>query len=275
MSRKQKYYHIKYYPQEIIKLKKQRQNFQTINTSYTKKIITQDEVIFFNGEGKDDTKNLLLISAVRNDAKKFLETNNVDRFYKSKTDFFGLLDVIDTKKVIKKIDFKSAYWIYAMKMGVITGETNEKFLKWYEGTHHKFAKESRLKALGSLATTKLHCFYEQGRFKYNLPPETEPTKNLYMAICDGIDRLMKDVNYNVPGCIYYYWDCIFVEEEFEKQAIDYIKNKGYDVSIEETKLEFVTLGNVGYLLSITDGKMYMTKPENKHLLNLEEEQDWF
>lgn len=276
MSRKQKYYPIKYYPEKLIKLKEQKQDFETINTSYTKKIITQDVVHYFNEEGKSDDKNLLLISAVRNDAAKFLEKNNIDKFYKNKTDFFNLLDIVNSKKIIKKIDLKSAYWIYSMKMGVVTEATNEKFLKWYANTHIKFAKESRLKALGSLATTKLHSFYKKGKYVFNLPPETEPTKNLYMAICDGIDKLMKDVNYNIPGCIYYYWDCIFVEEEFEKDVVDFIKEKGYDISIDETKLEFVTLGNVGYLLSVSDGKIYMTKPENKHLLNFQEQdEDWF
>lgn len=270
MKRKTLYYHIKYYPKQFQKLQDQKRDFQLVKTSYTKKIITQDEIIFFNDEGADDKKNLLLISAVRNDAKKYLENNTVNKFYKNNTDFFNLLDIVNTKKVIKKIDFKSAYWIYAMKMGVVSEETNNKFIEWYAGIDSFYAKQSRLKALGSFATTKLITVFEKGRYKYTMPPIEEPTKHLYMAICDGIDRLMKDVNFNIPGCVYYYWDCIFVEEEFSNEAVEFIKNKGYDVSIEETKLEFVTLGGVGYLLSIVDGKIYMTKKENKHLLQFED-----
>lgn len=275
MAKKQRYYHIKHYPNKLLQLKKDKRDFDLIATTYTKKIVTHDSIYFFNDEGKDDNKNLLLISAVRNDAKKFLENNNLERFYKNKTDFFGMLDVIDSKKVIKKVDFKSAYWIYAMKMGVISNETNEKFLKWYEGIDSFYAKQSRLKALGSLATTKLHTVFEKGKYKFTFPPISEPTKNLYMGICDGIDRMMKDVNYNIPGCVYYYWDCMFIEEEFEKEAVEFIRNKGYDVSIEETKLEFITLGGVGYLMSTSDNKIYMTKPENKHLLKFDtEEEEW-
>ena len=154
MSRKQKYYHIKHYPKTIEKLKKDKRNFELITTSYTKRIVTNDEVIFFNDEGRDDKKTLLLISTVRNDAKKYLENNNVQKIYKSKADFFNLLDVIEHKEVIKKIDLKSAYWIYAMKLGVVTEKTNQKFIEWYEGIDVYYAKQARLKALGSLATTK-------------------------------------------------------------------------------------------------------------------------
>jgi len=103
MAKKQRYYHIKHYPGKLQQLKEQKQDFDLITTTYTKKIVTYDSVYFFNDEGKDDNKNLLLISAVRNDAKKFLENNTVEKFYKNKTDFFGMLDVIDTKKVIKKL----------------------------------------------------------------------------------------------------------------------------------------------------------------------------
>lgn len=271
---KNRYYNIEHFPTKLQQLKDSKEDFELIKTTYTKKIITPNERIFFNDEGEDDKKALLLIGAVRRDAKKFLENNVVGKIHNYKTDFFNLLDVIETKKVIKKIDFKSAYWTYALKIGVITEDTNNKFNEWYKGIDSHYAKGARLKALGSLATTKFTNVYKKGRYAYSKEISTEPTKDLYMAICNGIDNLMKDINFNCKGCVYYYWDCIFVEEEFEQEAIEYIKKRGYDVGVEETRLEFVTVGGIMYLLSITDGKIYMTKKENKYLLMPEEEEEF-
>lgn len=271
MSRKQRHYAIKHYHDELFRLQKNKENFELITTSYTKRIVTNDCVYFFNDEGKDDVKQLLLISAVRNDAKKFLEKNSVAKMNIKKTDFFNVLDIIDSEKVYKKIDIRSAYWIYAMKLGVVTEDTNNKFIEWYKNVDYDYAKNARLKALGSLATTKFHKIYVKGRYSYSKPVAHEPTKDLYMEICNGIDRLMKDVNFNVEGCTYYYWDCMFIEDKFEQDAIDYFKKRGYDISVEETKLEFLTIGGVGYLLALRDGKMYMTKRENKYLLMEEDE----
>ncbi len=270
---KNKYYHIKHYTSKLESFKKTRRDFELISTSYTKKIITENETIFFNDEGSDDVKTLLLISAVRRDAKKFLETNTIEDVNCEDTDFFNLLDVIKEDEVIVKVDLKSAYWEFALKNDppIISQETNEKFLKWYENVDTSYAKYARLKALGSLATSKLTSVYKNGRFHYNKPVETQPTKALYMAICNGIDKLMKDVNYNVDGCVYYYWDCIFVQKEFEKQVVDYIGSRGYSVSTQETKLEFVNIGDIGYLLSTSDDKIYMTRKENKFLLEFEED----
>lgn len=273
MSSKLRYYPIEFYPEKLWTLKQNKEDFETVATTYTKKILTKDVQFLFNETGKNDRKMLRLINAVRSDAKKYLEKNTVATIHHYKPDFFGLLDVIQSKKVIKKIDLKSAYWQYALKANVVTELTNNKFNEWYAGVDSFYAKQSRLKALGSLATTKFCNIYEKGRWKYSRPVYVEPTKNLYMAMCNGVDNLMKDVNYECKGCVYYYWDCIFVEEEFEQEVIDYIKSRGYDVGVEETKLEFVTLGGLGYLLSTEDDKIYMTKKENKHLLMEENEME--
>jgi len=268
---KQRYYHISHYTKKFEELKRNKRTFHLTSTGYTKKILTENEVMFFNDNGSDDKKVLLLISAVRRDAKKFLETKTVDDVAEVKTDFFNLLDVIKSDEVIVKVDIKSAYWEYALKAGIITKDTNNKFLKWYQGIDTHFAKQARLKALGSLATSKFTSVYSKGKFHHNEPVDTQKTKDIYMEVCNGIDRLMKDVNFNIDGCKYYYWDCIFVTKNFEQDAINYIRSRGYDVSTEETKLEFIKVGNIGYLLSTSDNKIYMTKQENKFLLDFEDD----
>jgi hypothetical protein len=275
MSKKQRYLHIKHFSNKLELLKKQKLDFELTSTSYTKKITTEKEVMFFNPEGEDDKKVLLLISSVRSDAKKFLakktKEDSLEEVRSLETDFFNLLDIIKSDEIIVKVDIKQAYWEYALKVGIITKATNDKFLTWYENIDAYYAKQARLKALGSLATSKFTSIYQGGKLTYNKPPSTEKTRDIYMEVCNGIDRLMKDCNFNVDGCKYYYWDCIFVSKEFEQDAIDYINSRGYDVSTEETKLEYVTIGDIGYLLSTSDNKIYMTKKENKFLLDWEDD----
>jgi len=263
----QRYFSIKRYADKLESLKRKKMDFELVTTSYTKKIITKNEVMFFNDEGDNDNKVLLLISAVRNDAKNFLKKSNIEDVANIETDFFNLLDIIENDEVIVKVDLKSAYWEYALKVGIISQKTNEKFLSWYEGIESFYAKQARLKALGSLATSKFTSIYKDGKFAYSMPVHTEKTKAIYMEICNGIDRLMKDCNINVEGCVYYYWDCIFVKKKFEQQVIDYINSRGYDVSTQETKLEPIKIGDIGYMLSTSDNKIYMTRTENKHLLD--------
>ena len=87
-----------------------------------------------------------------------------------------------------------------------------------------------------------------------------------MNICKGIDNIMKECSINIDGCIYYYWDCIFIKKKFEEQAINFFKSKRYDVGINETRLEYVNIAGNGFLCSQSDGKIYMTKKENKKLI---------
>jgi hypothetical protein len=197
---KQRYYHIKHYPAKLEHLKKNKRDFELTKTSYTKKITTENEVMFFNEVGDDDKKVLLLISAVRSDARKFMQTKGVEDIRSIETDFFNLLDVIKSDEVIVKIDLKSAYWEYALKSGIISKNTNDKFLKWYEGIDAYYAKQARLKALGSLATSKFTSVYKDGKLSYDKPDHTELTKDIYMEVCNGVDKLMKDCNFHVDGC---------------------------------------------------------------------------
>ena len=94
-----------------------------------------------------------------------------------------------------------------------------------------------------------------------------PARPIYMEVCRGIDDLMKECQQKVEGCIYYYWDCIFTTKKFEKQVIDFFKDRKYEVSVDETSLEVVNVGDAVYLLSTKEAKMYMVRKEDKHLLS--------
>lgn len=284
MSEKQEYRHISKFEEALSKMKNKPGEFYVTSTSYTKRIhIPGERKVFFNDKGEQDGRLLTLISLVRKDAEKFLSENDVS--YSDDIDFFNLFEVPKEKEIIKKIDLSAAYWTYARKRGVITEDTHQRFLSMYAFSFRKVRKrgyyivdgkimeyeravsefkDARLKALGSLATRKLVQKYKDGRIisEELIVKETRP---LYMEICRGIDKLMRECREKVPGCIYYYWDCIFVKDEFSEEAINFFKERDYASTTKETTIDFVKIGDMGFLISTSDDKIYMTRRENKHL----------
>lgn len=271
------YYHSKYFEDKFSKLKNSGQRFTLISTTYTKKIITETCKIFFNNEGSSDDRLLGLINLVRNDAKLYLQNGGICR--NTHIDFFNLFEVPDNNDIICKVDIRSAYWKAALQNLIIQLRTNEAHKKMFEKQDinedfdqfterkNETSKSSRLKALGSLATTKITTTYENKKQYGDQIVDVSPTKQIYLEVCRIVDDLMKECVGEVQGCVYYYWDCIFVKKKFSQDAIEFFRKKNFETRMDETKLEFIKLNNdVGYLLSMSDDKMYMTKRENKHLL---------
>lgn len=265
MAKVLKYRKMSQYRGYINELIEAKSCFTLSKTTYSRKITTDDKVIIFNQNGKGDFKCLKLINSVRNDAKNYLAMSYKDRY--KDIQFYNLFNHPLSDHIISKIDIKSAYWNYALKSNIISEETNELFMKLYEGYSYDFAKKARLKALGSLATVKKIIPYEDGRPNNDkVQIKMEPTRDLYLAICSGIDELMKNCQSNIKECIYYYWDCMFVPKSFESHTVEYFNDMGYDVSIGETKLKVINIRNVRYLVSIKDerpDKVYMTRRNEK------------
>ncbi len=253
------------YDRYLQNLKDRGEDFELTRTTYTRKITRDKTIVMFNDSGEPDHKGLILLNKVRRDAKDYMERDCVIR--NSYINFFDMIEKPTSNKLIHKIDIRSAYWNYSRKVDLVTNETHACFLDLYKDEPNKVAKGARLKALGSLATTKYSVMFENGKPNYNTEiTTTQPTKPVYMEVCRNIDDVMKECAAQVPGCIYYYWDCMFVNAEFSKMAIDYFKAKEYEVSVGETMLDYVQLGNIGYLISQCDEKMYMTRREDKELL---------
>lgn len=242
-------------------MKDRKESFEVTKTTYTKKILLKNnEEWIFNNEGDTDKSTLILIQLVRNDAKKYIEKNGI-LINRKGISFFNLFNVFDDDEVVCKIDLKSAYWNISLAKGIVSKETNAVFEKLAENLDERAAKDMRLKALGSIATTKLKQVYEDGVLVFE-KPYPEATKPLYMEICLAIDGIMKKTNNEVEGCVYYYWDCIFVKKSFSEQAIDFLKKQGYDCTVKETKIHYVNVGGNGYIISKSDNKIYMTRKEN-------------
>lgn len=258
------YYDIKFYIDELYRAKKMQENFEVVKTTYTKKITTPNEKMIFNEGAKSDNNLMILISQVRKDAAEFMKDFNEEEV-SERIDFFNLLNIVKNDEVLVKVDVKSAYWEMAIKKGVITKETDEKFKLIFQNFINEYVKECRLKALGSLATTKHFQWYKKGKL-FDEDIITEPTKHIYMYICDCVDRLMKEINESVDGCKYYYWDCMFVSQKFAPDAVKFLSEQGFSSTSEETSVKRVNVGDIGYILSKTDNKSYMIRRENDHLL---------
>lgn len=264
MSKKKVIYnHISFFNREFDYLKSEGYNFEIHHTTYTKKVILDDAILVYNDTGKEDKRLLYLINQVRRDAKEFQE------FYQPQqkdTRFFDMFKA-PNDEILTKIDIKGAYWEFALKRGVITNKTNELFKKLYKGEDYKTAKGARLKALGSLSTTKKVDFYENGRIQTDLTTVNKQlTSNIYDEVCNGIDEVMQEVNRISDGCVYYYWDCVFVFKEYEKEVIDFFKKKEFGVKTGHSKLSYIRTGNTGFLLCELENKQYLTRPEHRAII---------
>lgn len=263
-KKKTHYRHIKYFDEFFKTLREEKRDFELTKTTYTRKVETNDMIIFYNSSGKSNPKTLQLINRVRKEGKIFLESSGELR--NTPIDFFNLLNT-PSDDVVVKIDVRSAYWKWALKNKVISKETDNKLHEVFADLTAEEFKEERTKILGSLATRKEKVKYIKGERQIDSILTVEPTRDLYMEICRGVDDLVKLCNSEISGCIYQYWDCMFISKKFRKDAVEFFRKKGYDVSVQETRLEIVEIGKIKYLVSTVDDKMYMTRRENKHLLN--------
>ncbi len=266
----------KHYAQYFSTCLENKENFILKTTTNSAKIIKENLSINFNEGGRKNDTELKLITKVRSDAESYMSiTDHKER--ENHIHFFDLFEIPDKDEIICKVDIKSAYWTYAIQRGVISEMTNRFFVEKFEGKPENYVKKVRLKALGSLATTRKFVEYKDGRRVLDSERvEVQKTKPIYMDICRGIDDIMRECTANIKGVIYYYWDCIFVKGEFSEEVINYFLDLKMNVSLEETRLKYISLPNRGFLQSYVIGKenkhglptkTYMVKGENKNYLD--------
>lgn len=252
---------------QMFAMERKKRDFEVAVTSYTRMIKEEGSTMLFASDFKNTSNHLLpLINKIRKDGAKYMEDNFVGR--DERIDYSKLLDTPVREKTICKIDINGAYWNYALREGIISKDTDDYCNKVHEGLSYKKLKDSRLKGLGSLATRKMTYVYRDGKeVVEERKQKIEATRHLYIEICRGIDMMMKQCAREVKGVVYYYWDCIFVDKQFSNEVVDFFRKLEYDCTIEETKLDFVMVGQHGYLISKADGKMYLVRKEDRHLLD--------
>ena len=277
MSEKQEkreisYYHISMFDSFKSEYKRKKLNFKLDETSYTKKIIIDNKYRIFNSSGKPDSKTMILMNAVRNYARNYLDhlclCDEEDELLRdTHISFYRLFAKPTVNKQIVKVDLKSAYWKYALRRGIVSEKTDQLFNKLYKNGDNLTAKKARLKALGGLATSHKLTDYIEGKPNYDTQEiKTEPTKSLYLEICRGVDELMQECRSEIEGVYYYYWDCVFVAKEFEQEAIDFFIRHGYNVNVDEDNIELVEHQGNSFIISTTNDKCYMIREEDKNLV---------
>lgn len=267
MAKRINYYLSIFFDEEFKKLIRTKSDFEYIKTSFTKKLKTSRHTIIFNNDGTGDDMLLSLINKVRNDAKKYLE-KNIEKLQSTQHERIYFVDMFELPKhdeIIVKVDLTSAYWRFAVQEGIISEETNAFFNTTFDDRTGKEKKEVRLKALGALATRKEIETYKSG-VSVDWEPVEQETKILYMFICRSIDNVMRECKHECNGCIFYYWDCMFVRKEYEKDVINFFAKKQFECKSEETRLYYDEIGTRAYFTSEVDGKMYMVEREDKHLI---------
>ena len=238
---------------------RQKKSFLTQETSYTKKIKYGDTTMIFNQEGEGDFNGLHLINLVRRDAQRFLETYKIKE--ESHPRFFELTEK-PPETVITKVDVRAAYWSYALQEKIISKATDDYLNEHYDSSEK--LKKARLRALGSLATKKIINEYINGELK-EVSCKEENTRDLYLHICKGIDLIMMEMAYTIPGAFYYYWDCIFSSEDATAQVRKFIEDAKYHHTVKTSRVELIDIGEHKFLFTKDDEKMYLIKKE-QHLL---------
>lgn len=128
-------------------LKKEGKPFILEQTLYTKKIITETQVFYYNANSGLNNYELNLIKKVKDHVSKLPEK------FIPKIDAKQIQFIDKSKKFLYKsytkdlyeIDLNSAYWNYALKEGIITEEI------FNYGNGKKIRKKARLVSLGALA----------------------------------------------------------------------------------------------------------------------------
>lgn len=262
-----RYHHIALFQDYKKDLIRRKATFEITSTTYSRKVRTPYSTIVFNRTGSEDYSGLGLINNARTDAKNFLK-QRPDEIRDSYIHFYDMFEIPKEKDIICKVDVKGAYWNYALKRNIIQEKTNQSLIKQFEGKSVREMKDCRLRALGSLATTKKYQYWYKGVFIEELEDvQTEPTKPLYLEVCRGIDDLMQECRASVDGVYYYYWDCIFAHKDVNEKVIEFFKDNQYDVSYGETQLIYREVGEGGWLVSVADDKQYMVRKEQSYLLN--------
>lgn len=236
---------------------KQRTTFLVEHTSYTKKIKQGNQTLIFNEKGESDYTILALINKVRNDAKKWFDKNPLPKINENDI-IWSRLTEKPPQTIITKIDLSGAYWQAALKRGIITTKTHDYLTEKY--TDVKEQKQARLKALGSLATKKKVVYYSDGR-EYDRDQKIQYSRQMYMSICQDIDKVMSDICFSIPGAYFYYWDCIFTGNESTNEVIDYILRKQYHHTTEEAEQTVEEIGLRKYIVCTEPEKIFLKRKE--------------
>lgn len=268
MGREEWHLHNQHFKSIFDRSVEKNRNFDITYTNYTKKIDFYDgsfeKMFFSNKDVPEELRNyqLVLINKVRRDAKYFVDNYNKSEI--PKADYIRLCDIPNDTMAFK-IDLNGAYWQYAINNNIISEDTNRYFnsikipkgiCKKYNKTQKQIKKDLRLRALGSLATTRIKEYWRNGKCQGS-EAKTEPTQPIYKDICRGIDDLMKDIHNDFH--LFFYWvDCCF--SDTRDDIVNFLWEQNYPTTVEEKKLDTIDIDGEKWIVSKDPEKIW-AKPD--------------
>ncbi len=251
-----------------------KENAVVEHTNYSTLYKFGKKRFILNEKGEQDVFAFHLLNKTRNDAVRYLKQENPP-LKERKTDI--VWSYLDTEQdlphevsvPILKVDLNEAYWRKAIQLGIVSQETEQAFLD------HKFEtkkdrKYCRLKALGALATIKRVKAYKFGEpdliytDKYGRKTNetlkvNAPLRELYLAVCESVSDDMQNLMMNIEGCMYYYWDCLFIKESDNKQdkmVRQMVQELGYNCTVEKDEAEVLDYGDRQVFICLKTGIEY-------------------
>jgi len=180
-------------------------------------------------------KELAFIKKIR----KHINDNDIDLKFLDKNYFpndiqYVLIDKKPKNSIYDnciEIDIDQAYWITALKLGIITEEI------FYEGSKEKgnISKLARLVSLGSLAK-KTSVYYFDGKRLRKETERSEQTENIWYSICKRLSDAMLEASKVANDDFFLFWvDGIYVKNNTDtvKNVIDVFKKYGYNIKTRE------------------------------------------
>jgi hypothetical protein len=245
-------------------LKDEKKDFVLKTTTYSRTIEIDNMRVTFVEDINEPPFTLQLISKVRSDAEEFMSEGTISN--DDKMIYFFDFYHAPEKQEIFKVDIISAYWTYALNMGVLKEKTNIFYEKKFCDYIDKIRKMARLKSLGSCATKKTIQIYEEGElvdtemFRHHLSP-------VYKEIQSGVDMFMRKLSSEYK--VYMYWvDCIFcpqnVADEIKREA----KKNGFEVTKERAMIEYIERNNQPIIVNLLDNKHYYLRESDKYVFKI-------
>jgi len=167
-----------------------------------------------------------------------------------------------------KIDLNQAYWQQAINIGLVTPEIQYYFVEHSDELgDEKTVKMARLRSLGALATKKTIQVFQDGEIVKESLEVNEPHRQLYLYLCEKVAEVMHTISCEfIEHVIYYYWDCIFLDDRVSLDAVNKrIQELGFDSKVEgQGEYRVVKGETVSYLHDIDKGIKYPIN--NEHII---------
>lgn len=243
-----------------------KMDFKEVRTSNRRYIHCKKTKFYLSDNPKKDMATKLLnheLGIIRNvkeevvsnymkNRYQFKDCVNMNMYIGSKFDLFENFETDD----IYEIDITAAYPSTAVKLGLLSQKTFDRFFQEETSTTHvarkmdirkqykdnsyfsgdvclKYSKKCRLISLGTLATKKEIDVYVAGVMVETVFEYDREIANLFYVCSFEVSKLMLQITQQVEG-VYFYWvDAIFCKSSSVEEVSLRLINEGYKIKVKK------------------------------------------